>query len=74
MAGRGDTGPVVAYAPDESTFDVEFDDDYGGTDGPAMLAWTAAYVYFPVMYDGAEWVESAPRNPTSQGQGHVGGG
>lgn len=74
MASQSDGGPVLVFAPDESAFDVEFDPGYGGADGPPVLAWTASRVYFPVMYDGAEWMGSAPRNPTTKGQEHVGGG
>ena len=72
MEQAGDAGPVIAYAPDPATFDVEFDGGYGGSEGPDVLAWTEARVYFPVVYDGAEWIESAPRNPRPEGQGHVG--
>ena len=66
-------GPVVAYAPDEATFDESFDDGYGSTSGKPVLAWTADRVYFPVVYDGAEWMGSAPRNPVPEGQTHEGG-
>ena len=68
-----DDGPVIAVAPSESVLDVEFDSGYGETEGAPMLAWTATHVYFPVCYDGSEWVDSAPRNPTVDGQEHVGG-
>jgi hypothetical protein len=67
-----DEGPVVAWAPAEALFDVEFDDGYGGADGPAVLAWTERYVYFPVQYDGSEYLGSAPRNPQPEGQSHEG--
>jgi hypothetical protein len=69
-----DDSPIVAYAPDEAAFDVEFYSGYGGTNGPSVLAWSEKRVYFPVQYDGAEWLGSAPRNPVPEGQGHVGGG
>ena len=74
MKSKGDEGPVIAYAPDEAAFDVEFDGGYGGTEGPDVLAWTDQRVYFPVCYDGAEWIGSAPRNPAPEGQSHEGGG
>ena len=74
MKSHNDPGPVIAYAPDEAAFDVKFDSGYGGTDGPSVLAWTEMRVYFPAQYDGAEWMGSAPRNPTPSGQDHVGGG
>lgn len=73
MREAQDSGPIVAYAPDEASFDVAFDDGYGGAEGPHVLAWTENHVYFPVVYDGAEWIGSAPRSPTPAGQGHVGG-
>lgn len=69
-----DEGPVIAWAPGEGAFDVPFDDGYGGADGPAVLAWTERYVYFPVQYDGSEWLGCAPRNPQPLGQAHEGGG
>lgn len=74
FTGEADPGPVIAYAPDEAAFDIKFDDGYGGTEGPDVLAWTDTFVYFPVCYDGAESIDRAPRNPRSTGQTHVGGG
>lgn len=68
-----DGGPVIAVAPDEAAFDVEFDRGYGLSKGPPVLAWTLEYVYFPVVYDGYEWLGHAPRNPQPEGQAHVGG-
>jgi len=68
-----DPGPIVAKAPNEAAFEVEFDAGYGSSEGPDVLAWTETRVYFPVVYDGAEWMESAPRNPQVEGQPHVGG-
>jgi hypothetical protein len=73
MKSSDDPGPVVAYAPDNAeVFDTEFDVGWGGTNGPPVLAWTERNVYFPVCYDGSEWMESAPRNPQPEGQWHVG--
>jgi hypothetical protein len=72
MAYAQDAGPVVAVAPNDPTLDVEFDDGYGGSEGPDVLIWTETRVYFPVVYDGSEWLSSAPRNPQTEGQGHVG--
>jgi hypothetical protein len=68
-----DESPIVAVAPDESVLDVEFDNGYGGSRGKPILIWTKQRVYFPVVYDGAEWLGSAPRDPVTQGQAHVGG-
>lgn len=73
MTQDDDPGPVVAVAPDESALDVLFDGGYGTASGPEILVWTETRVYFPVTYDGAEWLESAPRNPQPAGQPHSGG-
>lgn len=72
MTSSGDVGPILAVAPSEETLDVQFDDGFGGSEGPPVLIWTEQHVYFPVVYDGSEWLGSAPRNPQSEGQGHVG--
>ncbi|HET7406003.1 MAG TPA: hypothetical protein VFJ21_02550 [Mycobacteriales bacterium] len=63
----------MAVAPSEDVLDIEFDDTYGLAEGQPVLIWTEQRVYFPVVYDGAEWLGSAPRNPTREGQPHVGG-
>jgi hypothetical protein len=73
MKAEDDTTAIVAVAPSEAVLDVEFDGGYGGSRGDEVLVWTEARVYFPVVYDGAEWISSAPRNPQPEGQGHVGG-
>lgn len=70
---NGDETPIVAVAPDEAVLDVEFDDGYGSAEGPDVLVWTEEYVYFPVTYDGAESLSSAPRNPRAEPQHHSGG-
>jgi hypothetical protein len=64
---------VIAIAPDASVLDVEFDDGYGTSHGPEFTAWSQTRVLFPVVYDGAEWVESVPRNPSDEVTTHVGG-
>lgn len=69
----GDDSDVVAVAPNVEALDVEFYAGFGGSEGPPILIWTEERVYFPVVYDGAEWMESAPRNPTTEPQRHVGG-
>jgi hypothetical protein len=68
-----DNSQVIAVAPDEAALDIEFDDSYGTSCGPHVLIWTEHRVYFPVVYDGAESLGSAPRYPQPEGQGHVGG-
>jgi hypothetical protein len=81
MSGEGhypprpaDTSKIVACTLDDAGLDREFDDGFGGTEGAAFTLWTEARVYFPVCYDGAESVGSAPRNPCDEACDHVGGG
>lgn len=51
-----------AMTPDDLPAD-EYDAGYGGTEGPAMIAFSEKYVYISVQYDGAEWMEAIPRHP-----------
>lgn len=55
--------------------DISFDDDFGGENGPPFVAWTETLVLFPLCYDGAEWVGTAPRNPSASSEAleHQGG-
>lgn len=46
---------------------------YGGANGRPFTAWGEKYVYFPVVYDGSEWVGHAPRNPCDEATRHQGG-
>lgn len=71
LEARGAT-VFVEISPVWEVLDKEFDAGYGGPEGPEFLAWTTTHVWFPVVYDGAESVGSAPRNPVSEGQEHVG--
>lgn len=73
MQSADDPGPVIAVAPSDAVLDIPFDSGYGGSNGQPILAWTETRVYFPVVHDGLEWISSAPRNPTGEGQRHVGG-
>ena len=50
-----------------------FDDGYGGTEGEPFTAWGENWVYFPICYDGAEWIGSAPRSPCNKSMLHQGG-
>lgn len=51
-----------------------FDSSFGATEGKPFTLWTVNRVYFPVCYDGAEWVASVPRNPCDEITEHIGGG
>lgn len=60
---RGDTSDTVAVHPADIDLDKRFYDGYGGPEGEPFVLWTEEYVYFPIVYDGAEWVGGVPREP-----------
>lgn len=64
---------VVATTLSNEDMDVTFCDGFGGSEGKPFTLWTKNRVYFPVVYDGAEWVESVPRDPCDYATPHVGG-
>lgn len=64
---------LIACTLSEDELDKKFSDGYGGSEGKPFTAWSETRVYFPVVYDGSEWVCSAPRNPCDEATSHVGG-
>lgn len=50
-----------------------FNDGHGGSEGCSFTVWTKNSVYFPVVYDGAEWVGRVSRNPDGVPTAHMGG-
>lgn len=52
---------------------IEFDGGFGCIKGVSFTSWGEKYVYFPVVYDGAEWVGYAPRNMCEIKTSHLGG-
>ena len=73
MESSNDSGPLIACTLDGAGLDRSFGCGYGCSEGAPFTAWTATRVYFPVVYDGAEWVGSAPRNPCDEESYHHGG-
>ena len=51
----------------------EFDGGFGCSEGEPFTLWTTNRVYFPVVYDGAEWCASVSRNPDGKPTYHIGG-
>ena len=71
---QGETfNDVVGTTLTDKQWDKEFSDDFGGSEGCSFTLWTKERVYFPVVYDGSEWVESVPRDPCKEATSHVGG-
>lgn len=74
LAQQASGDVIIACTLTDAELLEDFDDGYGCTAGKPFTAWSAKYVYFPVQYDGAEWVGSAPRNVCDEATYHVGGG
>ena len=53
--------------------DREFDGEYGNSEGESFWAWTKNKIFFYGVYDGSEWVDSLPRNPSIGIPEHIGG-
>lgn len=64
MEERGDNFFKRVCTLNEKELKVNFHEGYGRENGKPFTAWGENYVYFPICYDGAEWVGYAPRNPT----------
>jgi len=63
---------LISNTLSEEEMDREFDDDLGIEEGLQFTAWSKDWVYFPVCYDGSEWVGSVPRNPNGEATSHQG--
>ena len=75
MKRHKDSFEFVVYSSlSESELQRNFDNGYGIAEGIPFLLWTSTRVYFPVQYDGSEWVDSVPRHPCKEVMYHVGGG
>lgn len=69
-----DFSPCIATTLSGEETQRQFYGGYGGSEGKPFTYWTETRVYFPVVYDGSEWVESVPRDPCDEATFHVGGG
>jgi hypothetical protein len=65
---------IVSNTMTEEEMNAEFNSGYGGEEGIPFTVWTKKRVYFPICYDGAEWVGSASRKPDGIAMHHQGGG
>ncbi len=75
MESNGETwNDVVGTAPHDMSWpNATFDSGFGGSEGIPFTVWTHNFVYFPGVYDGAEWADSVPRDPNGVATRHVGG-
>ena len=75
MKSRGEElSDLIANTMNDAEMEKAFDSGYGGTEGIPFTAWTEKTVYFPIQYDGAEWVGSVSRHPDGIPTDHQGGG
>jgi hypothetical protein len=74
MANDGEDFAQRVCTLTEEQLKAVFNNGYGGTEGAAFTAWGEKWVYFPIEYDGSEWVGHAPRNPCDIAMAHQGGG
>ncbi len=54
--------------------DYEFNDGYGLPEGPEIFVWCKNWIIISVCYDGSEWYDLVPRNPTEEEIGRYEGG
>jgi hypothetical protein len=74
MTKRGEAwGDLLSSTISHKELDITFDRGFGGHEGVPFTLWTHRRVYFPAVYDGAEWVESVSRFPNGIATNHVGG-
>lgn len=72
MAKHGETiRDIEANTMNRKEMNEEFYNGYGGAEGIPFTVWTAKSVYFPVEYDGAEWVGRVARHPDGQPTKHI---
>jgi len=64
---------IISNTMTDEEMVLEFDDGYGCAEGIPFTVWTSNSVYFPVIYDGAEWVGRVARNPDGKPTDHQGG-
>jgi hypothetical protein len=75
MKDRGELfTDLVSSTLSDAEMDKEFDSGYGSANGEPFTAWSENTVYFPVCYDGQEWVGFVSRNPDGKPTWHQGGG
>ena len=75
MQERGESlDDIESNTMTDEEMNKNFDSGFGGINGIAFTVWTARAVYFPICYDGAEWVGSVSRNPDGKPTYHQGGG
>jgi hypothetical protein len=63
---------IEANTMNEEEMAKSFDSGYGGIEGQPFTVWTKNSVFFPVCYDGSEWVGRVSRHPDGKPTDHQG--
>ena len=75
LADNGETfDDIEANTMSEEEMNIRFSVGYGDTEGIPFTVWTKNTVYFPICYDGSEWVGCVSRHPNGKPTSHQGGG
>jgi len=61
LKNTGEALEDIHFEPHDINLDKKFDDGYGTSEGVPFVGIGDTYVYFPVVYDGCEWVGCVPR-------------
>lgn len=56
-------GKVITWDEARPLLDYTYDSGYGAPTCHAVYLWTESYIVWVTQYDGATWLDSAPRNP-----------
>lgn len=73
MSLRGDDwANVVSCTLSDAGLDKEFDAGFGSEEGEPFTVWTETTVYFPLVFDGGEFVGSVSRHPDGKPTPHQG--
>ena len=74
MAKHGESlDSIVANTMSVAEMETMFCDGFGSSEGCPFTVWTRLSVYFPVVYDGAEYVGRVARHPDGKPTKHQGG-
>lgn len=72
LLGENETIVFCSHPLDGPEMTRDFDDGYRGIGGCAFIAFSEKNVYFPICFDGSEWVGRAPRFFPAEPLGHQG--
>lgn len=69
-SNANDKSDIVYCNVSEDVMNKKFDNGWGATEGEPFTVWSETHVYFPLEYDGAEYVGYAPRFPNDDPMSH----